>query len=211
MIEELSTWAEQIIVAVIIAGIIEMCLPSGNNKKYIKAVIGVYILFTIISPIISKFTNIKFEDINYEKYFEKVNTSETISQNLENNNDTTVKKIYISNLKQDMISKLKEKGYVTEKLEIEIENIDEINYAKINRINLTAYKTKEDIEKTNSMNNIVQVNKIENVNIGNTNKVNTQNKNEKKEITNIEINEIKDYLANVYEVKKKNIKVNENK
>ncbi|MCI8482131.1 MAG: hypothetical protein HFJ27_03470 [Clostridia bacterium] len=51
MIENLSLWAEQIIVAVIIATIIEMILPNGNNKKYIKAVIGVYVLFTIISPI----------------------------------------------------------------------------------------------------------------------------------------------------------------
>lgn len=35
----ISSWAEQIVVAVIIATIIEMILPNGNNKKYIKAVI----------------------------------------------------------------------------------------------------------------------------------------------------------------------------
>ena len=46
--EWISHWAETIIVAVIIGTIIEMILPSGNSKKYIKTVIGVYILFTII-------------------------------------------------------------------------------------------------------------------------------------------------------------------
>ena len=42
-----------IVIAVIISTIIEMILPSNKNKKYIQMVIGVYVLFNIISPIIS--------------------------------------------------------------------------------------------------------------------------------------------------------------
>lgn len=53
MISNISSWAEQIIIAVIIATILEMVLPNGNSKKYIKTVIGVYILYTIISPVIT--------------------------------------------------------------------------------------------------------------------------------------------------------------
>ncbi len=53
MISSISSWAEQIIIAVIIATILEMILPKGNSKKYIKTVIGIYILYTIISPIIT--------------------------------------------------------------------------------------------------------------------------------------------------------------
>ena len=49
----MSSWAKSIILAVIVSTIIQMILPEGNNKKYIKTVIGLYILFTIISPIIS--------------------------------------------------------------------------------------------------------------------------------------------------------------
>ena len=48
MINWITNWAEAIIIAVVIATIIEMILPEGNCKKYIKVVIGVYILFTII-------------------------------------------------------------------------------------------------------------------------------------------------------------------
>lgn len=66
MIENISSWAEQIIVAVIIATLIEMILPNGNNKKYVKAVIGVYILFTIISPIFKKGTTLDFDKRDYE-------------------------------------------------------------------------------------------------------------------------------------------------
>lgn len=53
MISNISSWAEQIIIAVIIATILEMVLPNGNSKKYIKTVIGIYILYTIISPVIT--------------------------------------------------------------------------------------------------------------------------------------------------------------
>ena len=48
MLEIISVWAQGIIVSVIIATIIEMILPNSSNSKYIKVVIGVFILFNII-------------------------------------------------------------------------------------------------------------------------------------------------------------------
>ena len=74
MIENISVWAEQIIIAVVIATLIEMILPEGNNRKYIKAVIGVYILFTIISPILKNNGNFNFNNIDYESYFKENET-----------------------------------------------------------------------------------------------------------------------------------------
>ena len=43
MINFLSSWAEQIIIAVIAASIIEMILPENKNKKYVKMIIGIYL------------------------------------------------------------------------------------------------------------------------------------------------------------------------
>ncbi len=209
LIEWISTWAEQIIVAVIIATIIEMILPSGNNKKYIKAVIGVYVLFTIISPILGKITNVDLDNIDYEKYFNELDTSQTISQSLTTNNDKSIEEIYGSNLKQDMELKLKELGYETENIYVNLELTDETNYGKINQISLTLYKNVEDISsEENKTNNTISVNKIEEVKIGNavTNKVNITNK---EELKNSDKNEIKEYLSSVYQVNKKNIKINE--
>lgn len=209
----MSTWAEQIIVAVIIAGIIEMILPKGNNKKYVKAIIGVYILFTIISPVISKITDIDFQDIDYEEYFKQTETYQTMSQDLSNNNDKSVEEIYISNLKQDMKNKLQEKGYIAENIEVDIELKDEANYGKVNKIILSVYKNEEsndDVYKDTSTNTI-SINKIEEVKIGNNvNNVNTNIQVKKGEIKNNEKNEIKEYLSGVYEINKKNIKINEN-
>ena len=67
MIKFISSWAGGIVLSVIIATILEMILPEGKNKKYIKTVIGVYILFAIISPIISKVTG---KTIDTQRIFE---------------------------------------------------------------------------------------------------------------------------------------------
>ena len=210
MIEWISTWAEQIVVAVVIASIIEMLLPNGNNKKYIKAIIGVYILFTIISPIIGKFVNIDLKDIDYEKYFKEIETQETISGNLTINNGKAMEEIYINNLKADMKNKLEEKDYVVENIILNVELEAEKNYGKINEIVLAISKpSKESDNIIKETNNTIAINKIEEVKIGNK----IENEKEikiKREISISDKNEVKEYLASVYDVKKKNIRINEN-
>ena len=59
--EFLNNWLQGIVVAVVIASIIQMILPNGNNKKYIKVVLGIYVVFQIITPVVNKFFNSNFE------------------------------------------------------------------------------------------------------------------------------------------------------
>lgn len=164
MIEHISNWAEQIIVAVIIATLIEMILPNGNNKKYVKAVIGVYILFTIISPIFKNGMNLDFEESDYEKYFKPDETYMAMSESLVSHNNQSVEDIYKMNLKEDMKQKLQEKGYKAEKMEVQIELKEEKNYGRVKEIVLTISKMQED-QKESSNIRISQVNTIQ---IGNT-------------------------------------------
>lgn len=206
MIENLSSWAEQIIVAVIIATLIEMIIPNGNNKKYIKAIIGVYILFTIISPVFG--VDFKFNEIDYESYFKNTESYQTISDSLSSNNDQSVEEIYINNLKQDMKQKLKEKGYLSEKIAIKIE-LQEENYGRVIEISLNVSKLEKQQENVENKSNI-NINTIEKINIGNTI---TNTVKEDSNVTNISSSdekEIKEYLSSVYEVSKNNIYINEN-
>lgn len=166
MIENISNWAEQIIVAVIIATLIEMILPKGNNKKYVKAVIGVYVLFTIISPIFKNGTNLHFDEGDYEASFKKDETYQTMSESLTTHNNQSVEDIYKMNLKEDMKQKLKEKGYQAEKMEIQIELQEEKNYGRINEINLTISKMKE--EESKKENSSISINQVNTIRIGNT-------------------------------------------
>lgn len=52
MIEFLSSWAKGLGVAIVVVSILEMILPNNKTKKYIRMVMGIYIIFNIISPFI---------------------------------------------------------------------------------------------------------------------------------------------------------------
>ena len=65
MVNWINSWLRGIVIAVIITTIIEMIIPEGNIKKYIKTVMGVYIIFAIISPAISKISG---KELDIEKY-----------------------------------------------------------------------------------------------------------------------------------------------
>ena len=195
MIEFLSSWAQGIIVAVIIATLIEMILPNGSSKKYVKVVIGMYILFTIVSPIIKKLggKDINLNTINIEKYERQIAKSDnTISRKFEDNNTRSIKDIYVSNLKADISAKLKEKGYEIDTSDIQIK--DDENYT-IEKITLKLIKTEQKQEK----NNEIVINTVE---IGNT-----ISQKDSKTLSDDDKQEVKDYISETYDIDKKNINI----
>ena len=207
MINWITNWAEAIIIAVVIATIIEMILPEGNCKKYIKVVIGVYILFTIISPVITKFTGktVSVSDlIDLSKYVDEVKEKEKSQNLLAQNNETNIKDMYISNLKTDIKSKLKGKGYNTQNINLDISN-DE-NYT-LNKIYLSVSKIDKNEETDNTQTNEVSKIETENeVNVSISNEVtSTETKKEKDSLSTSDKKKIKEYLSSVYEIQEKNI------
>lgn len=103
MINFLSSWAEQIVLAVIVATIIELILPECKNKKYIQMVIGIYILFNILSPLIKNKEDILANTYNFEDY-NTIQKSETNQSSM----DTRIEKIYLEQLEEKVISKFEE-------------------------------------------------------------------------------------------------------
>ena len=51
MIGNLNTWIQSLLIAIAITTIVEMLLPNGTNKKYVKIVCSIYILYTILMPL----------------------------------------------------------------------------------------------------------------------------------------------------------------
>ena len=195
MIEFLSSWAQGIIVAVIIATLIEMILPNSSSKKYVKVVIGMYLLFTIVSPIIKKLggKDINLNTINIEKYERQISKSDnTISRKFEDNNTRSIKDIYVSNLKADISAKLKEKGYEIDTSDVQIK--DDENYT-IEKITLKLIKMEQKQEK----NNEIVINTVE---IGNT-----ISQKDSKTLSDDEKQEVKDYISETYDIDKKNINI----
>lgn len=212
MIEFISSWAQQIMVAVIVATIIEMILPKGNNKKYIKSVIGVYVLFTIVSPIITKMIGGEMKlDTDYEKYFTNTDTYQTMSDSLSSINNENIEEVYKDNLKRDIVSKVKEKGYLASNVEVEVNVKDTASYGNINKIIMQVSKIEEKEEQQKEDNTIqsVSIEKVEKITIGNTSNSTTIATVPKEQtISEQEKKELEQYLSGIYQVNTKYIRIN---
>lgn len=200
MIDFISSWTQGIIVTVVIATIIEMLVPEGSSKKYIKVVIGVYILFNIVVPVINKISNnsLDLSDlIDLEAYSKELEKGNEISQNLNKDNTNNIKELYENNLKKDIKSKVEDKGYKVNSVDIEIENNDEYTIKKIN------LKISKEIEQTNKDESNIK--EVEEVNI----QITKQETEEKEEtIPQKEKKELKQYLSTTYSVNTENININ---
>lgn len=122
MIEIIRKWCEGIIVAIIVSLIIELLIPEGNNKKYVKVVIGIYIIFVLINPLL-KF--LKY-DFNFFDMID-VNTQET-SLVIDDN----IKDIYVVGIENSIKREIEELGYIVDSVKI-IVNSD---YEDIENVNL---------------------------------------------------------------------------
>ena len=136
MISIINSWAKGIIFAIIFATIIEIILPEGNNKKYIKTVIGIYILFVMIHPFIS-INKININSIMQETT-SKVDEYKTEDLTLETNQ--YIEETYKSKIEEDIKEKLKNKGYNINSLKLNIETKIQEFYGEVKSINIKISK-----------------------------------------------------------------------
>jgi len=199
----INSWAQGIILAIIIVTIIEIILPEGNNKKYIKTIIGVYIMFVMIHPLIST------DKININSIIQdttsKIDEYETEDLVLETNQ--YIEETYLSKMQEDIKEKVKDKGYNINYLNLNIETENEEFYGEVNSINIQISKIGDIDKQENVTQNTVQ--KIDDIEINLSNKpiMNEENKNE--EIAEDEMEKLKEYLSNEYGTTKENIHINE--
>ena len=217
MVDWISDWAGGIIVAVIIGTIIEMILPEGNSKKYIKVVIGIYVLFTIVSPVITKFTGKEMEvsDIlELDTYIKEAEDSVKTQNIIQNENSNSIMSIYKSGIINDMKAKIEAKGYIVNNVEIEIADDESYTILSINANLSKESKTSENNSSDYTNEDIVQVNEVEKVEINVSNTLNNSEGEEKEEnnkkedgLSSSDKKEIKEYLSGVYEVSEENITI----
>lgn len=210
MIEWLKTWVNQIIVAIIIAVIFELIIPNGKNKKYIKMMINLYVLFVLINPIITKFTNLNTMDLSqydYDKYFNQTTVVDTSSSA---KSEEIIKDTLKKSIQEDIKRKLSEQGYNIKSISI---NIDNNNYENINWIKISVIKKNNtDFNESNNILDVVpfgdshsssvQINSIRKVDI------NTNNIGESKKLRKNEKEKIKKILSKEYEISEEKIYIN---
>ena len=176
MIDFINGWAKQIIICLMIVIIFELIIPEGKNKKYIKMVMGLFILYSIISPFFGdKINNIRFNEIVIETSQENFNNIST---------DKVVANIYEDKIKTNISETLSQNGYNSKKINLKINYEEGENYGMIEYIEIK-------ISDNNKNENI----KIDKVEVGES----------IKEIDSEEKENIENIISENYGVKKENI------
>jgi len=187
LIDFISSWAEQVVLAVVVAVILEMLLPQNKNKKYIKMVIGIYILFCIISPFMKESNSFSVEDIDLSEYY--------IEENVEVNQesmDKRLQELYLEELEQNITKKIEGEGYKVIKCKVNAILDSNNENAGINKITL------EISEEINT-----NISKIKDVEIG----TNIKEEIEEEMSKNEKIKVLTKELSNYYEVEEKKINI----
>lgn len=123
MINFLSLWVKNLSLALIVVSILEMLLPNNKTKKYVKMVMGLYILFSIIAPFVnnSNVLNFNIEDV-YSDYSKEISSTSTTSMAGEVNQasmDDRLNQLYKEQLESDITQKVEEKGYDVRKCKVD--------------------------------------------------------------------------------------------
>ncbi len=152
MINFLSKWVEQIALSVIIVSIFELILPKGNLKKYIKVVLGIYIIFCIISPFVNSSILYDIGNIDLEKYTENITGNNSNDVNQESM-DLRLQNLYIEEMEKNISKRLEDEGYNVSKCNIDA-NLDiSSENSGIHSINLNLSKKKIEIDLSNNTDN----------------------------------------------------------
>lgn len=215
-----------------------MILPEGNSKKYIKVVIGIYVLFTIISPVITKVSGkeIKVSDIlDLNEYIQEAQKSSKVQNQIEIENEGNIMDIYVNGIKEDMKSKIEGKGYIVNNIEISIADYEtyaiqevvlDVENKEVNNmytedrangqidqnINSTSETGIKEIEKIDEVDKIKVDISEQNENSNNNNiDKNIEGNNidrEKNKLNITQKQELKKYISSVYEINENNITIN---
>lgn len=217
MVEFLSSWAKSLGLAIVIVSILEMLLPNNKIKKYIRMIMGIYILFSIISPFVKNKEILDIGNIDLESY--KTTGTTAIDQT---SMDKRIEQLYTDELEKDITTKIKEKGYKVAECKVEVKIGNEDEETQITKIKLNIKRGINLQDETNEQNNtiedriVVEVQKIKPINtkmkneIDNETITNNQNatKSTEEKVTNTDIQNIKKFLIEEYGVNEKCLEIN---
>lgn len=212
MIAFLSSWVKNLALALIIVSILEMILPNNKTKKYVKMVIGLYILFSIISPFIENSNKFNLNNLDLSSYTEGTQTTSSISEELDQTSmDNRLNQIYKEELEKDITQKVREKGYEVESCKViahisqEDSGIEKITI----KIGSETSKNEDKQKRSSTIEDkiVTEIQKIQKVDINISKNDENEEVEETTNITKTDVKIIKDFLINEYGVSEKCLKI----
>lgn len=209
MINALTSWAKAIVMAIIIVSILEMLLPNNKTKKYIKMVMGLFILYNIISPFIKDKNALKFEEADHLQTFTS-SEMKSIEVNQESM-DRRLEELYIQQIEKDITKKLEKKGYKVKSCKVQAKISNDEDTTGITKIKLKiekGEKQKSEDEKQDEEIENKLITTIQSIKKVDTRISKTENMVGDALLEKVDIQNIKQFLIKEYEVNEKCLEIN---
>lgn len=112
----IGEWLKEIVVLFVIISIVDIIMPKGKMKRYVDFIIGILIIFTIISP----FTRLRNINFNLDREISNFNDETIFSKEIFNKQEDQIEQIYLSNLSNELKEIVeRETGYRVKAIDIE--------------------------------------------------------------------------------------------
>lgn len=112
----IGEWLKEIVVLFVIISIVDIIMPKGKMKRYVDFIIGILIIFTIISP----FTRLRNINFNLDREIRNFNDETISSKEILNKQEDQIEQIYLSNLSNELKEIVeRDTGYRVKAIDIE--------------------------------------------------------------------------------------------
>lgn len=147
IVDFISSWLKDIVVLFILISIAGLIMPKGNMKRYIDLVIGLLIIFTIISP----FTKLMKMDFNLEEaVFNYSKAGDFIKMGNDEfylEQEKQIEKVYKEKISSEII-KLIEEESIYKVADVSIGLLDDKEkYGDIEYLNILLSESMEDLKE----------------------------------------------------------------
>ena len=142
MSDNFSSWVLSIVGVILISVIVEIVLPHGSVGKFIKSILSIFIIFVMISPVVT------FKNTNF---FEKIFNQSAIEIDVEY--IKKVNKQKVAEYEKNILESFDKSGYhnVIVKIDAEIDKDIKINKVYVDICDLVLSENLEHIDKYTNM------------------------------------------------------------
>ena len=97
-----------------------MLLPENKTKKYIRMLLGIFVIFNIIAPLIQNKDTLDLSNFDFDNY-----TQEASVEVNQESMDKRINELYKEELEKDITEKLNQKGYKVESISVRTNRQDD--------------------------------------------------------------------------------------
>ena len=94
----ITNWLKELVTLFMIISLIDIVMPKGNMRRYVNFIIGILIIFTVISP----FTKLNEISLDIDKEVQAFSEKDISIDNIEQVRNQQIVDLYLSNLSGEL-------------------------------------------------------------------------------------------------------------